>query len=342
MTDDGEPAAGDIARIAQRLLGGPVDAVERIAGGGNNRLYLVSAGSTRFALKHYATRDGDARDRLGNEFNALRLVAPKLPGSVPQPVAADPDSGWAAYEWIEGWRLLTGSPADLDAMLDFVARLLPLRSDPLAQELPSASEACLSLAELIRQNHRRLARLRESPDPSLRQFLAGELEPLLEAFAARALRSYAAAGIDPDAELAPERRVLSPSDFGFHNMLLRPDGSRVFLDFEYFGWDDPAKLAADVTWHPAMCLPPEESRRFNDRMAALLAEDSEFPRRLAQFLPLIGIRWCLIVLNEFLPERWIRRRHAGGDGDWEAAKARQLAKARVLYTAIVAGYHPSQ
>ena len=40
-------------------------------------------------------------------------------------------------------------------------------------------------------------------------------------------------------------RTLSPSDFGFHNALKRSDGRIVFLDFEYFGWDDPAKMTAE-------------------------------------------------------------------------------------------------
>ena len=49
----------------------------------------------------------------------------------------------------------------------------------------------------------------------------------------------------------PQRlRVLSPSDFGFHNALRRPDGTIVFVDFEYFGWDDPAKMMADAMLHP--------------------------------------------------------------------------------------------
>ncbi len=36
--------------------------------------------------------------------------------------------------------------------------------------------------------------------------------------------------------------IVSPSDFGFHNALLDDGGAISFLDFEYSGRDDPAKL----------------------------------------------------------------------------------------------------
>ena len=41
------------------------------------------------------------------------------------------------------------------------------------------------------------------------------------------------------------QRALSPSDFGLHNALRGQDGQLRFVDFEYFGWDDPVKLVSD-------------------------------------------------------------------------------------------------
>ena len=37
---------------------------------------------------------------------------------------------------------------------------------------------------------------------------------------------------------------ISPSDFGFHNAL-RTNTGPVFFDFEFSGWDDPAKTIID-------------------------------------------------------------------------------------------------
>ena len=48
-------------------------------------------------------------------------------------------------------------------------------------------------------------------------------------------------GLSMSAALPKETRCLSPSDFGFHNALLEATGKLRFVDFEYAGWDDPAK-----------------------------------------------------------------------------------------------------
>ena len=59
-----------------------------------------------------------------------------------------------------------------------------------------------------------------------------------------------------------------------------------------------------------------------------------FERRLTAYLPLFALRWVMILLNEFLPERWQRRVLAGDTASWEDANARQLARARAFLAAL--------
>ena len=44
--------------------------------------------------------------------------------------------------------------------------------------------------------------------------------------------------------LDKEQYCISPSDFGFHNALLKSNGDIKFIDFEYAGFDDPAKITS--------------------------------------------------------------------------------------------------
>lgn len=310
----------DIEAIAARMLSEAPVRIEQVGGGGNNRLCRVETRSGPVAFKGYRVADGDTRDRLGQEWAALSLIHAAFPGSVPRPVAIDRPSGWAAYEWIEGERPTSRDAADIDAAVAFLTKVQRLRG--AAGDLALASEACLSVDELCRQIQRRLERLAGIDS------LAAFLDELRAAFAR--LR-----GSSPD--LPRDRQVLSPSDFGFHNTLRRPDGSLVFLDFEYFGWDDPAKLASDIHWHPGMGLTAAERRRFDEGLLGLFGGDAAYPERLGRFRPLIGLRWCLILLNEFLPQGLARRRHAGQSEDIEAARRRQLAKARALYSEVLQG-----
>jgi hypothetical protein len=314
--------SSDSAERAARLAGTPIRSVEPGGRGGNNRLERVTAGNgRRFALKSYPRTAGDSRDRLGAEFAALSFLMRNDVAEVPAALARDDDSGHGLYEWIEGEPVGAAGPADLDAALAFAARLHGLRHAEGAERLGWASEACTSGIELIRQVETRLVRLRQvaADHAGLDELLETGIAPLLQ-------QSTAAAGFGP---LAPECRTLSPADFGFHNALRRPDGSLVFLDFEYFGWDDPVKLAAEFPLHPGQSLDAGLCARWRRGIAGVYEDVPDFAGRLAALRPLFVARWALIVLNEFLPERWARRVAAGGT-DSAAARIRQLAKAAAL------------
>ena len=77
-----------------------------------------------------------------------------------------------------------------------------------------------------------------------------------------------------DQVLAAEDCCLSPSDFGFHNALLDDEGKLTFLDFEYAGRDDPAKLVSDFFCQPEVPVPLSLHAHFIDRIAQGLGLDA--------------------------------------------------------------------
>jgi len=317
----------DPAAAATELRGIPPISVVPVARGGNNRLYRVTDRNGVTALKSYPSPDDDRRDRLATEFNALSFLAACGERAVPAPIAMSRPMNAALYQWIDGEPILHPGPADIDVALAFLRRLHGYRLESAAAALPLASEACLSGAVILRQLAEREKRLIDAAtgEPELMDFVARVREE----------RHRRAAPIEDRLadELAPQYRTLSPSDFGFHNALRDRVGRIVFLDFEYFGWDDPVKLTADFLLHPGMMLDSPARRRFAAGMAELHGADRDFRARLRRHLPLIAFRWCFILLNEFLPGHWARRVVAGG-GDRMAAKAGQLAKARSMLGSI--------
>ncbi len=314
------------AERAARLARTAIRAVIPGGRGGNNRLERVEAEDGRvFALKSYPASTGDSRDRLGTEFAALTFLKVHGVAEVPTALARDQDGRHGLYQWIEGAPVEAPTESDIDAALAFTARLHGLRHAEAAVALPWASEAATSGAELLRQVDARLERLRQvaQDHPGLGDLLECGVVPIMQR----------CRNISAFSDLAAESRTLSPADFGFHNALRRPDGSLVFLDFEYFGWDDPVKLAAEFPLHPGMSLGESLQARWRDGIARVYEDVPGFAGRLAAFRPLLAVRWALIVLNEFLPERWERRR-AAGESDIEAARARQLDKARTLLARV--------
>ena len=327
-TQDG--ALVEAQKVASSLVDGAVEVGHLVTAGRNSRIWRVRSGEKMFALKQYPSRLNDLRDRLSTEVGALRLMERYAIDRVPRVLGVDSEHGYALLSWVEGSDVTEVHDADIDAAVLFLTDIHDLRATPWAAEQPPAAEACLSGREIERQIEGRVTRLRNiaQDERELIDFIDNSIVERLATESRNAQRRIAAAGLAFEAELPQEWRSLVPSDFGFHNSLRRPDGSLAFLDFEYFGWDDPVKLSADILLHPGRPLRPPQRERFRQAATRLYGGDPAFAKRLSAYLPLFGLRWALILLNEFIPERWQRRVLAGEIGSWNGVKARQLASAR--------------
>jgi hypothetical protein len=323
---------------ARALIGGPVDRLEQVIGPGrNSRIYRAWRGGESFAVKQYPSRAQDPRDRLRTEIEALTLMAENGIAMVPRALASDAERGYALLSWIDGAIVAEPGEADIAAAAAFLALTHRLRHAAGAERQPPGAEACLSGAEIVAQLGRRLAALGAAAagDTGLAGLLDRLAGCLFATILPRALAGYEALGLSFAAPLPAESRSLCPSDFGFHNALRGP-GGLVFIDFEYFGWDDPVKLCCDFLLHPGMNLAAPLKERFVAAILPIYGGDRSFARRLGLLYPLFAMRWCLILLNEFLPERWANRVHAGVAPDWAAAKRRQLARADELLQSVAA------
>jgi len=103
----------------------------------------------------------------------------------------------------------------------------------------------------------------------------------------------------------------------------------VFLDFEYFGWDDPAKTLCDALLHPRMTLSLELKTHLARRFASVFDRDPAWRSRVETVYPLFGLKWCMILLNEFRPQQLERRRFVDRDPEEATVlQMRQLEAAR--------------
>jgi hypothetical protein len=322
----------DVAsRLVGRLAGGSRLQVSEVVGGRNSRVYRIDTPDGIFALKRYPLPTDDPRDRLAVETSTLTWMASHGLDMVPRVLAADPAANCVLLSWVEGSQVSTVGPDDIDQAIEFLGAIETLQRKAPLPATQLASEACLSAAELERQIRTRLSELDAlEGEPELRSFLYGEFASAFEGCLARAQTALSLAGLSFDEELAPEKRCLVPSDFGFHNALRDATGRLTFLDFEYFGWDDPAKLTSDTLLHPGTPIASELRSLFREAVEKLYGGDPDFSARLAALYPLFALRWTLILLNEFHPRRWRRRVLAGTRADWAEAKKGQLRAARAM------------
>lgn len=318
------------AELAAHLLSAPPTSITPVSGGRNSRVFrVVSADGRTLALKVYHREPTAQRDRLAVEFQALEFLWQHGVRAIPQPIARDTARNAALYAFIAGAEASTEqlTAHDIEQALAFVGQLKQLAALPAALVLPRAAEACFTTSELFATLHRRQQRLSQVDDaPELQAFLTDELLP------AQTLWLSALQQADVGSrELPVTRRWLSPSDFGFHNARRQGDGNWVFFDFEYFGWDDPAKLMADFRLHPALPVPLALREQFVAGVLDICGTDDELAARYRRLYPCFALKWCYILLNEFLPSDLSRRQFAAGTQlARDAARAVQLAKARQL------------
>jgi hypothetical protein len=334
-----EPA---LAGVCARLLGRPIGGVTRLAGGRNSQVFRLDCadgnGPAHYVAKHYFAIPEDPRDRLQTEYRALEFVRSHGIATVPTPIAMDLDTRCAVYEFAPGDRASLRPPAadDLRQAVELLSSLKAIARHSPADAAGAASEACFSIDAIGANLNARVARLRALPASApdlvaLREFLTKRFAPFLDTLDTWTDAQAARAHIERGADIPLRARTLSPSDFGFHNALRDDNGRLVFVDFEYFGWDDPAKTIVDFLLHPAMTLTTEQRRTFASSVLTAFADVAGLAERARLVYPWFGLKWCLIFLNEFVPEHQSRRSFAGATGaDRTEILRRQLARAEEL------------
>ena len=314
--------------------------VTSIRGGGNNRVYRVEGQVRPLLLKAYFHHPDDPRNRLSAEFAFSRFAWDCGIRSIAEPIACDHQNRLGLYEFIEGRALDAAEigPSEVDQAADFFVALNRHELDEAAASLGTASEAFFTLAEHLNCIQRRVQRLRQLSRQSQLDHLAADwleskLSPAWFRVRNAAERQAAANGLSLDEPLALADRCISPSDFGFHNAILATDGRLRFVDFEYAGWDDPAKTICDFLCQPRLSVPEEFAARFTDAVLADCSDPDFHRRRVAVLLPVYRLKWCCIMMNEFLPAGSRRRSFACDISDYEQRKRTQLEKSdRALQT----------
>jgi phosphoserine phosphatase len=313
---------------------------QRMAGTGNARLFQLHLGQRNVVLKASYRDQADPRNRTSAEWDFL-VLGKQRAWPTPTPLVRGRDSLLMSYH------PASADSVEPRHLLAFLSSLQELEYQPHSAMGPAAG-ARRTLRDFEKALQQRLdallPQLEKEKNEQLQELLSRFLglqkqirHVFLDSWATRL-----------DDELPAFLLFPSPSDFGPHNALLQkadlsaegspdegsPDegspavgspavgspavgspavgspavGSPIFYDFEYAGWDDPAKLMADFHWHLAFDWSLEK------RMAVIAPflqsqgrRDGEIQARYQAVLPLVGLEWVLIALNVFLPSQRVRK-----------------------------------
>lgn len=303
MIGEGENAPAFAEHWASQL-GASVDSLERLRGGINNRVFRCGDGNQHWVIKGYAPAQPGQRDRMQAEVDFLRFAAQAAPGFTPALIEADPERRCVVLEHLEGEVFPEGVPPSEREVGEAVEFFRQLNAEPrLAQESIQldAAEGFLSLREHLGNVRQRLqgmgcdhleAALRPQAETMLQQ-----LHTVL-AHTEESTHRLIDQGMVPDA-IAPEARCVSPSDFGFHNAIRTAAGIR-FIDFEFAGWDDPAKATLDFNLQPRVPV----AKVGSPLLAAWPLEQRQaILSRCQPLRPILRLKWLCILLAVLQPAR---------------------------------------
>ena len=313
---------------------------EIISGGKNNRIYkVVCQNDANYVLKHYYHHPLDDRDRMDTELRAIKLLRHNDVECVPKLLNEDRIARVAVFDYIEGNKIADITDSDIDQAADFLCAIKRISDETDPGSMPFASEAFFSATRIIENIQERLDRFKGVPDNTrfsaeLDDFLEINFCPAFEYYSRRCIDCFDELNISAISDLKQHERVLSPSDFGFHNGIKGKDGLIKFVDFEYFGWDDPAKLICDFVMHPAMELSDKQKEEFSISIIDTFSIPLTGLRARAYY-PLFRLKWCLIMLNEFLPIEIARRKFSSNsDANLEKRQKAQLRKAEAMFNTL--------
>jgi hypothetical protein len=288
---------------ASQLGASPIS-LKLLRGGINNRVFRCGHGRQHWVIKGYAPAQPGQRDRMQAEVEFLRFAAQAAPGFTPALIQVDPERRCVVLEHLEGVAFPEGVTPSEGAVGEAVEFFRQLNADPrLARGSIQldAAEGFLSLREHLSNVRERLERMtcvhldpvfRPQAETLLRQ-LYRELAHTEESTSSLIDQGMVADAIDPD------ERCVSPSDFGFHNAIRTSEGIQ-FIDFEFAGWDDPAKAILDFNLQPRV---PIAKAGFPLLASLPLEKRLGLLSRCESMTPILRLKWLCIILAVLNPKR---------------------------------------
>lgn len=313
---------------------------------GNNKVFIVNSGSSVFFVKQFFESYEDKRNRFQAEISFIEYAHLCAPGKVPEMYAIDMENKFIIFENVVGDKLTVENINEdliLDAASFFSALNRPELKLTSGKKLLDASEACFSIRDHINLINQRIINLEKVDDnlntASAFHTITGLIRKQFEEIKKQIIFHANLNGIDINLEIERENQVISPSDFGFHNCIMKGNNDLIFIDFEYAGWDDPAKVTGDFFSQLQVPVPENYFSLFVEKAFENLNNKAEVITRAKLLLPLYKIKWTCIAMNVFIPVNLERRLFSNPNIDVEVLKADQIQKAKTILNNIENSYN---
>jgi predicted Ser/Thr protein kinase len=255
-----------------------------IGNGANSNVYIV--GENQYILKFYRT-DNNQPSRLDREFYALKLFAENKIENVPKIIGKSNELNCSLMTHIDGTSINVFQSEITDEFANFYKKLLNI-SFKYKKNTFESIDACPSIKTLLSQVNHRILNLEKEEDLKLKVIL-DIIKSHLSYIKSKIFENYYN-------NLKSEFSVV---DFGINNVILNQK-NLYFIDFEFFGLDNPVHLISDTIAHPANNLNIDEQLNLYNKFLNCHDNQEEIINAFIGNNLIFDLKWCLIMLNPFL------------------------------------------
>lgn len=323
----------DVVNSMQDNLGVRVTKVEEVNAGLNNRLFRIFCKNNEsYFVKFYKK---DERLRLEREFTALKFLADKSFKNIPKTFLKNDKYQYAVYSFEKG---KTKNPAkinkkDIENILNFVVSLHKIKFSEETSNFRPAVLACFSAQNYLDNINFRLKAFEDYISSGTANSQVGKFTHenniigLINNLVKTTIKDMDKKQIT--SKIRKSQWRLNPTDFSLANILFQSEkeSSICFVDFEYFGWDDPMRMIADFINHDMnLALSVDLKSYFvseykNRTNLSILSQ-----KRLDMIINLYAIEWLTIYLYSITPTKIESRKFSNKNFNEKSYVKKQLSK----------------
>ena len=285
-----------------RGIGEKAKKVDALKGGINSKVFKVEADSGLIYVykKYKLPTNINQRNRCEAETNFLMYCKNIKVSNVPRLINFNVKQNWSILSWIEGDTVSKINRDEITQTADFFSKINSMSLTRRCEVMGDAAESCKTADQFLLTIEERLKRIymsmykRETSIEAL-EWIKDVIIPSFTFHKDELLKKSLQEHWGGEYSSS---KVVSPSDIGPHNMI-RDKQTINFIDFEYSGIDNLAKLTADLLLCPKSQVENIQEKEYINIMKKRLSKtiDSTWVERLKDIRNLIVIKWCLIQLN---------------------------------------------
>ena len=273
----------------------------QIKGGRNNKVILLKQKKFKIILKKFKNQHSTKYSRFLTEKIFLEFLKRKKIKNIPKVIFENKEKKIICFRYIDGKQIFKVNKEHLNRCLKFLIKI-NINTTYKNFNFQLASDRCLSLDDHIKTCEIRILRLikkfqnrKNNKSKKIQEFLKNKIFKSFKKVILEVNNKYSKS--EKKKKLRKKHLILSPSDFGFHNIISKKN-NLFFIDFEYAGWDDPIKLLCDFFLNPDYLISRNDKKYFLEKFMYYFKNKMINFKDFEIIYKLHFLKWVCVIISQ--------------------------------------------